>query len=74
MNTNKLKVYEGIPNLVRKLFVEYLTKIVQDRRKENYFHKIEPVEMGWKTVNNGVDCGVFVMRHMETFPGNGMKD
>ncbi|KAJ0921926.1 hypothetical protein HanPSC8_Chr05g0197451 [Helianthus annuus] len=36
--------------------------------------EIETAEMvrldfAWKTVNNTVDCGVFVMRHMETWFG-----
>lgn len=26
--------------------------------------------MGWQTEMNGVDCGIFVMRHMETYIGN----
>lgn len=26
--------------------------------------------MGWQTTLNSVDCGIFVMRHMETYMGN----
>ncbi|KAJ0801025.1 hypothetical protein HanPI659440_Chr03g0112041 [Helianthus annuus] len=26
-------------------------------------------EMDWRTLENGVDCGVFTMRHMETYKG-----
>ncbi|KAJ0748571.1 hypothetical protein HanOQP8_Chr05g0202581 [Helianthus annuus] len=26
--------------------------------------------MDWRTKNNGVDCGVFTMRHMETYKGD----
>ncbi|XP_035830816.1 uncharacterized protein LOC118480200 [Helianthus annuus] len=33
--------------------------------------KVEPVrlEMPWRTKNNVIDCGVFLMRHMETYKG-----
>ncbi|XP_022010510.1 uncharacterized protein LOC110910109 [Helianthus annuus] len=30
---------------------------------------IERKEMDWRTGNNGVDCGVFTMHHMETYKG-----
>lgn len=26
--------------------------------------------MGWQPLTNSVDCGVFVMRHVETYMGN----
>ncbi|MFS7954208.1 hypothetical protein Hanom_Chr07g00627571 [Helianthus anomalus] len=33
--------------------------------------KVEPIrlEMPWRTKNNVIDCGVFLMRHMETYKG-----
>ncbi|MFS7928468.1 hypothetical protein Hanom_Chr04g00321111 [Helianthus anomalus] len=31
--------------------------------------KIIRKEMDWRTLENGVDCGVFTMRHMETYKG-----
>ncbi|KAL8216051.1 hypothetical protein R6Q57_022888 [Mikania cordata] len=31
------------------------------------------VDLPWKTTNNEVDCGVFFMRHMETYMGGGVK-
>lgn len=30
--------------------------------------------MPWRVSKNYVDCGVFVMRHMETYKGIGIKD
>ncbi|MFS7956844.1 hypothetical protein Hanom_Chr07g00659381 [Helianthus anomalus] len=37
---------------------------------ENWYLKLKArLEFEWKTVNNTVDCGVFVMRHMETWFG-----
>lgn len=33
--------------------------------------QLEPivVRLGWQTVDNWLDCGVFVMRHLETYMG-----
>lgn len=31
------------------------------------------LKMNWQTKENSVDCGIFVMRHMETYSGNGMQ-
>ncbi|KAJ0715350.1 hypothetical protein HanPI659440_Chr13g0500101 [Helianthus annuus] len=28
----------------------------------------------WQTLYNGVDCGIFVMRHMETFKGTSVRE
>lgn len=30
------------------------------------------MQLGCRTTNNFVDCGVFTMRHMETYKGNGV--
>lgn len=40
--------------------------------KESEIINLQPriVRMGWQTLTNGVDCGVFAMRHMETYMGN----
>lgn len=42
-----------------------------DGSKWELLEKLDPVmvEMSWKTNNNFDDCGVFVMRHMETYMG-----
>ncbi|KAL8245085.1 hypothetical protein R6Q59_011343 [Mikania micrantha] len=34
--------------------------------------KIHRLGMRWRTQFNHVDCGVFIMRHMETYRGNGL--
>jgi len=31
------------------------------------------LDMPWKTNKNKTDCGVFVMRHMETYKGEQIK-
>ena len=33
----------------------------------------EVVSMEWQSMDNNIDCGVFVMRHLETYMGNIFK-
>lgn len=33
----------------------------------------ERLEMPWRTKSNNVDCGIFAMRHMETYCGNKLR-
>ncbi|MFS7953987.1 hypothetical protein Hanom_Chr07g00625051 [Helianthus anomalus] len=30
--------------------------------------------MDWRTLQNGVDCGVFTMRHMKTYKGKSPRN
>lgn len=36
----------------------------------------KPVRLAfpWRTLHNTIDCGVFLMRHMETYKGTSVKD
>lgn len=45
---------------------------IYDVPKEREIFNLIPVvvRMGWQTVENTVDCGIFTMRHMETYMGN----
>ena len=33
---------------------------------------VERLEMSWRDMSNKIDCGIFLMRHMETYFGNGL--
>ncbi|KAJ0668602.1 hypothetical protein HanPI659440_Chr17g0691271 [Helianthus annuus] len=35
--------------------------------------QISRLKMSWRTVDNKVDCGIFLMRHMETFEGSSLR-
>ncbi|XP_019161846.1 PREDICTED: uncharacterized protein LOC109158392 [Ipomoea nil] len=66
--TEELK-YEDCPQLLLTAFQEYLTA-----HSSSLYWKIEdiPVEvlpMTWKETENSIDCGIYVMRHMETYKG-----
>ncbi|KAF5765684.1 hypothetical protein HanXRQr2_Chr15g0706641 [Helianthus annuus] len=55
--------------LQRRVLVLYLQKALKPTPaiKELANSVIERKEMDWRTKNNDVDCGVFTMRHMETY-------
>ncbi|PWA99403.1 Peptidase C48, SUMO/Sentrin/Ubl1 [Artemisia annua] len=48
---------------------------VLERKWYSYYealnnYKVANVKMPWQTKNNYIDCGIFAMRHMETYLGN----
>nr|GEY71765.1 ulp1 protease family, C-terminal catalytic domain-containing protein [Tanacetum cinerariifolium] len=69
---DNLTVCQNYKELQEKLiskFAGYLTKI--NHRKAGSIERIKPVrlEFTWKTTYNYVDCGVFLIRHMEIYNG-----
>lgn len=53
------------------MFEDYLL-----HKNNPYYERMSQAErklmqLGCRTTNNFVDCGVFTMRHMETYKGNG---
>ncbi|KAL4554554.1 hypothetical protein LXL04_039386 [Taraxacum kok-saghyz] len=57
--------------------VDFFTRYLKTRKhpKANKFKHVIPYRffMSWMTKKNKVDCGVFVMRHMETYKGEKME-
>lgn len=47
----------------------------KDHRRVFDIEKLEPqrLVMKWQTEDNYVDCGIFAMRHMETYFGGGTR-
>ena len=74
INVVKLKLIVINLLLQRYLFLKYL--------KENGYPHVAAlndyiicnVKMSWQTKNNYIDCGIFTMRHMETYVGNKIFD
>ncbi|GKF31562.1 ulp1 protease family, C-terminal catalytic domain-containing protein, partial [Tanacetum coccineum] len=52
-------------------FINYLKRANHSKISELLKAKPKQVPLDWKTTKNGVDCGVFVMRHMESYIGRG---
>ncbi|XP_071695838.1 uncharacterized protein [Rutidosis leptorrhynchoides] len=69
---DSLQRYNGIPEIVKKLFLDYLVIRMGTTTNGLGASRVVRLRMPWRTAKNGVDCGVFLMRHMETFPGSGM--
>ncbi|KAL8251715.1 hypothetical protein R6Q59_035408 [Mikania micrantha] len=69
----KLERYSHIPATMKDVFANYLLN--KDHPNALKIYNLTPtlLDLPWKTTKNGVDCGVFSMRHMETYMGGGLK-
>ncbi|XP_019167566.1 PREDICTED: uncharacterized protein LOC109163267 [Ipomoea nil] len=62
--------YEDCPSLLMTALKEYLTA-----EKSPLLRKIQKLPVSylaipWKELDNVIDCGIYVMRHMESYKGN----
>ncbi|MFS7928572.1 hypothetical protein Hanom_Chr04g00322351 [Helianthus anomalus] len=55
------------PYKVKAIFCKYLKLVNCPKSTEIENALPHMLDFEWKTVNNTVDCGIFVMRHMETW-------
>ncbi|KAJ0463626.1 putative papain-like cysteine peptidase superfamily [Helianthus annuus] len=60
---------KSTPYKVKDIFSKYLKMVNHPKSAEIEIADVVRLEFEWKTVNNTVDCGVFVRRHMETWFG-----
>lgn len=58
----------------KEAFVGYLDSISHPKAKKMKQTVIDRLKMDWRTKNNAIDCGLFTMRHMETFMGEQAAD
>ncbi|KAL8259002.1 hypothetical protein R6Q59_026955 [Mikania micrantha] len=63
------KKYSGWPDKMKKTFANYLIQNHHPNGRHISTAKIHRLAMPWRTEFNTVDCGVFLMRHMETYKG-----
>nr|GEW03941.1 hypothetical protein [Tanacetum cinerariifolium] len=63
--------YGGFPCALMDSFIDYLERKKYQNCYDLILAKPKVVEIPWKTTYNSHDCGVFVMRHMETYLGKG---
>ncbi|KAJ9537540.1 hypothetical protein OSB04_030273 [Centaurea solstitialis] len=64
--------YDSIPIAV--VFVNVLKQLDDERVKKLNRGKPKKEKMSWRTIRNQVDCAIFMMRHMETYMGQAVKD
>ncbi|KAL8226770.1 hypothetical protein R6Q57_016602 [Mikania cordata] len=53
----------------KQIFVEFLERIKHPKIDEIHATQIQKLHIPWATKTNAVDCGIFMMRHMEKFMG-----
>ncbi|KAL8199570.1 hypothetical protein R6Q57_013138 [Mikania cordata] len=63
------KKYLDLPDKMKKTFANYLIHNQHPNGCHISTAKIHRLAMPWRTEFNKVDCGVFLMRHMETYKG-----
>ncbi|PWA59002.1 ulp1 protease family, C-terminal catalytic domain-containing protein [Artemisia annua] len=70
--TGDLFKYENVPIKLKQMFMEYLSNMKHPNAST--MKRVWPrrLEIAWRTANNNKDCGVFVMRHMETYDGTSL--
>ncbi|PWA58620.1 ulp1 protease family, C-terminal catalytic domain-containing protein [Artemisia annua] len=61
--------YKSIPEEIRKVLIAYLDQVKNQKVERIRNAKPTRMQMKWRTKNNHVDCGVFLMLHMETYHG-----
>ncbi|KAK9080042.1 hypothetical protein SSX86_001717 [Deinandra increscens subsp. villosa] len=62
-------IYFGWPELLTGVFAGYLKEKKHPRASKIKGSEIKCLQMPWMDIDNFVDSGVYVMRHMETFEG-----
>ncbi|KAC9644535.1 hypothetical protein R6Q59_008888 [Mikania micrantha] len=58
------------PYKVKYIFLMYMRLMDHQKAAEIEVSQIEKLRISWATTKNFVDCGIFVMRHMEMYMGN----
>ncbi|KAM0046589.1 putative Ulp1 protease family catalytic domain, papain-like cysteine peptidase superfamily [Helianthus debilis subsp. tardiflorus] len=61
--------YHGWTRKTKQAFEGYLERILHPKAANMKATSINRLQMPWRTYFNGVDCGIFLMRHMETYMG-----
>ncbi|KAL8224186.1 hypothetical protein R6Q57_019661 [Mikania cordata] len=62
-----------MPYKVKYIFMVYVNLVGHPKATEIESSQIEKLRISWATTKNFVDCGIFVMRHMEMYMGNHMR-
>nr|XP_017239153.1 PREDICTED: uncharacterized protein LOC108211942 isoform X3 [Daucus carota subsp. sativus] len=66
-------IYDGYPQSLKENFVKYMMNVSEVKARHLLNVEITRLQMKWRTTNNSIDCGIFAMRHMETYKGNGVR-
>ncbi|KAH6798821.1 Rhodanese/Cell cycle control phosphatase superfamily protein [Perilla frutescens var. frutescens] len=76
-NNDQTLVYGDTPVCLLRYFIQFLKKNGEENKATTIVKKMKPMQklqMPWQNDTNKVDCGIYVMRHMETYKGNVMRN
>ncbi|KAJ9555352.1 hypothetical protein OSB04_009966 [Centaurea solstitialis] len=65
--------YDNAITDLKNLFVHHLEQVQHPSAEMLKQVEVRLLEMKWRTKENYIDCGVFLMRHMETYMGGGLR-
>ncbi|KAJ9556447.1 hypothetical protein OSB04_011061 [Centaurea solstitialis] len=72
-SNDKVDIYDNAISDLKHLFVHHLNLVEHPAAETLKRVNVRLFEMKWQTKDNFVDCGVFLMRHMETYMGGGVR-
>ncbi|KAL8215861.1 hypothetical protein R6Q57_022698 [Mikania cordata] len=61
--------YSHIPYIMKDVLANNLLAKDHPSTLKISYQTPQSIDLPWKTTQNGIDCGVFCMRHMETYMG-----
>ncbi|GKB74951.1 ulp1 protease family, C-terminal catalytic domain-containing protein [Tanacetum coccineum] len=64
--------YGELPIYLIHTFLDYLGRINHPKFLNFKMNRQKIIKMDWRSIYNCIDCGIFVMRHMETYVGRGI--
>ncbi|XP_019158297.1 PREDICTED: uncharacterized protein LOC109155022 [Ipomoea nil] len=62
--------YQDCPSLLMTALKEYLTAEKSPLLRKIQKLLVSHLVIHWKELDNVIDCGIYVMRHMESYKGN----
>ncbi|XP_019163607.1 PREDICTED: uncharacterized protein LOC109159949 [Ipomoea nil] len=72
--TAKVDKYGGCVDVLKAILFEFFEAISPSRATVCAGAVSKRLQMGWRDSKNKINCGIFLMRHMETYVGQRVRD
>ncbi|XP_065871994.1 uncharacterized protein [Euphorbia lathyris] len=66
--------YDDCPEQLLKSYAHFVLKNDDSSLKQMCAYKVQILRMKWRSNNNHNDCGIFLLKHMETYIGQSVKE
>ncbi|XP_065859374.1 uncharacterized protein [Euphorbia lathyris] len=73
-NISRVKKYRNCPEYLLKSYAEFVYKDDASSCKRMYEYKVHLMNMKWRGKTNHNDCGIFLLKHMETYMGQSVNE